>query len=106
MFERPIINSVAAASGCHEPEAGALRALDWHELVARLSAQRDMRALFARPCAAGGSFAPGAAAGIATHADHRDGCQRPVNFAALSSPEWPAAMPVAGGADRVERDVQ
>jgi hypothetical protein len=90
MFEGKIIKPVT------EPATpGALRAFDWQELVARLSAARDVRAMFARPLVAGASFHPQFAAGIA--ASPHD--EPPVNFAALACVKWPAVTG-RGSADK------
>ena len=58
---------------------GALRPLDWSEVVARLAATRDLRAVLARPLVQGGGFAPQTAAGIASQGE------RGVNLAALAT---------------------
>jgi hypothetical protein len=84
------------------PEAGpdgALRALDWSDIVARLAATRDLRAVLARPAIAGGGFAPETAAGIAGEGE------RSVNLAALATgkradPTTAAAVPSMGRGDR------
>jgi hypothetical protein len=76
MFE-PAFSSPAAA----DAPQGSLRRLDWDEIVARLAATRDLRALLARPVVQGGGFVPQTAAGIAgTIAGERG-----VNFAALAT---------------------
>ena len=84
-----------------EPGAeGALRALDWAEIVARLAAVRDLRAVFARPVVAGGGFVPQAAAGIA-----RAG-ERGVNLGSLAGSKWADAntAATAGSAGNGDRD--
>jgi hypothetical protein len=58
---------------------GALRPLYWSEVVARLAATRDLRAVLARPLASGGGFAPQTASGIAGERE------RGVNLAALAT---------------------
>ena len=60
-------------------DIGGLRPLDWAELVARLNAARDMRAVLGRPRLGGGSFAPLSAAVLA----HSYG-ERGVNLDALA----------------------
>ena len=80
---------------------GALRALDWSEIVARLAATRDLRAVLARPAVAGGGFVPEAAAGIAGKALH----ERSVNLAALATGKradstTAAAVPTTGRGER------
>ena len=80
---------------------GALRALDWSEIVARLAATRDLRAVLERPIVRGGGFAPQTAAGIA--GDAAD--ERSVNLAALATGKWAdpttaAAVPSSGRGDR------
>ena len=84
-----------------EPGAeGALRTLDWAEIVARLAAVRDLRAVLSRPALAGGGFVPQAAAGIA-------GVGEPaVNLAALAGGKWVDATTVAtaGSAATGDRD--
>ena len=91
-----------AALSLRVPETkpdGALRALDWGEIVARLAAMRDMRAVLARPVVQGGGFVPRAASGIAAHAAN----ERGVNLAALATGKWPdrtiaaAARPTGHG---------
>jgi len=73
-----------------EPGAeGALRALDWAEIVARLAAVRDLRAVLSRPVLAGGGFVPQVAAGIACASE------RGVNLAALAGGKWVDAKTVA-----------
>jgi hypothetical protein len=58
---------------------GALRPLDWSEIVARLAATRDLRAVLARPFVRGGGFAPQTATGIAGQGEPG------VNLAALAT---------------------
>ena len=84
-----------------EPGAeGALRTLDWAEIVARLGAVRDLRAVLARPVVAGGGFVPQAAAGIARASE------RGVNLAALAGGKWADATiaATAGSAGNGDRD--
>lgn len=81
---------------------GPLRAIEWHELVARLGAARDLRALFDRPAAQCGAFVPHSAAGIAGL-----GAREPsVNLAALSGGKWVHATTAAAAleADHGDRD--
>ncbi|GGE02923.1 hypothetical protein GCM10011515_23170 [Tsuneonella deserti] len=80
---------------------GALRTLDWSEIVARLSATRDLRAVLARPVGAGGGFVPEAAAGIAGAVEG----ERGVNLPALAAGKGAgvtiaAAAPWVGCGDR------
>ena len=96
MFE----GTITAASADPGAES-ALRPLDWPEIVARLAAARDLRAVFARPVVSGGSFVTRAAAGIARAAPH----ERSINFDALAAGKWPASTtaataPAAGFGDR------
>jgi hypothetical protein len=83
---------------------GALHPIDWAGIVARLSAARDLRALFARPDYQGGGFAPHTARGIAGI----PGNERSINFAALGGCKWvdattaAATLPVDHG-DRDKR---
>ena len=96
MFE----GTITAASAAPGAES-TLRSLDWPEIVARLAAARDLRAVFARPPVAGGSFAPRAAAGIARAGPEK----RSINFDALAGGKWPAATtaafaPAVGFGDR------
>ena len=81
---------------------GALRQLEWSELVARLGAVRDMRALFARAAPQGGGFVPRAAAGISGSAPG----ERGVNLAGLSGSKWADAITAAAAscADHGDRD--
>ncbi len=84
-----------------EPGAeGALRALDWPEIVARLAAVRDLRAVLARPVLVGGGFVPQAAAGIASPSELG------VNLAALAGGKWVDAKTAAtaGSAGSGDRD--
>ena len=86
-----------------EPPCGvALRALEWSEIVARLGAAQDLRALFARPASPGGGFMPHTAAGIAAGAASEPG----VNFAALSHRKGADATTAAAAsrADHGDRD--
>jgi len=96
MFE----GTITAASAAPGAES-TLRSLDWPEIVARLAAGRDLRAVFARPLVAGGSFAPRAVAGIARAGPEK----RSINFDALAGGKWPAATtsasaPAVGFGDR------
>ena len=95
MFERaiPVPDATSAP-------AGALRAMDWAEIVARLAAIRDLRAVLARPVLAGGGFVPQAAAGIASASE------RGVNLAALAGGKWVDAKTgaTAGSAAKGDRD--
>ena len=52
MFEGAITSPLARGEG-----AAGLRRIDWHELVARLSAARELRAAFGKPVGRA-SFAP------------------------------------------------
>ena len=92
-----------AANTFRMPEAGAegaLRALDWPEIVARLGAVRDLRAVLSRPAVSGGSFVPQTAAGIASPSE------RGVNLAALAGGKWVDAKTgaTAGLAGKGDRD--
>ncbi len=82
--------------------AGSLRAIDWAEIVARLAATRDLRALFARPAVTGGGFAPQTATGIA----RATAGERGVNLAALATGKWadPTTAAAARPTGRGERD--
>lgn len=84
MFET-IVKPASAPSG------GALRPLDWGELVARFSAQRDMRAALARPCDSDASFAGRAKVGLLTN-QHGE---RAVNLDALGGVKSLAAITAA-----------
>ena len=97
MFEAAINRTL----GGRDP-AGGLRALDWHELVARLAAAREVRAVIAR-APGSGSFAPHSAAGLSA-SDGEPG----VNLDALACSKWPEAMiagtaPGAATGDREQR---
>jgi hypothetical protein len=83
---------------------GALRALDWAEVVARLTASRDLRAVFARPPVHGGGFVPQAATGIAGPVAG----ERSINLAALATGKCAddtiaAAVRPTGRGDRDKR---
>lgn len=97
MFERIIIGDSAASGG--------LRPLDWSELVARLSAERDVRGLFARHGALGGSFAAHAQ-GITRDASQRGAGERGVNLGSLGSGKRADATTAAAAstADHGDRD--
>jgi hypothetical protein len=97
MFETAI-----ALPQAQQDASGALRALTWHEIVARLGAARELRALFARPAVQGGAFAPRSAAGIAS-AEARE---PRINLAALSAGKWADATTAAAAirADHGDRD--
>lgn len=97
MFE-----TVIALPSGKAPADGALRALDWQELVARLSATRELRELFARPVVQGGSFASRAAAGIPRH----DEGERGVNLGSLTCSKRADATTAAAAyrADHGDRD--
>lgn len=97
MFETAI-----ALPEAHQDAPGALRAIEWHEIVARFGAARDVRALFARVAPPGGAFVPQAAAGIAGHRR----CEPSVNLAALSAGKWADATTAAAAsrADHGDRD--
>jgi hypothetical protein len=81
---------------------GALRAIEWDEIVARLGAARELRALFARPSPQGGAFVSQAATGIAA----AERCEPGVNLAALSAGKWADATTAAAAmrADHGDRD--
>lgn len=89
MFEAAISPCVADAGS-----PGALRTLDWGELVARLSAARDLRAIFARAAAAPASFAPLAASELVVRAHG----ERDVNPDALAAGKAPRATAFAHAA--------
>ena len=96
MFETALPSSVADSGA-----TGALRAVEWSEIVARFGAMRDLRALFARPAVAGGGFVPRVAAGIAG----RSASERNINLAALATGKWTtpttaAAARASGHGDR------
>jgi hypothetical protein len=98
MFEAAYLSEATAAP------AGALRSLDWGELVARLSASRDLRAVFAPPTVCGGGFVPQTAAGIASEAAREPG----VNLGALATGKCAdhtiaAAVRTMGRGDRDKR---
>ncbi len=94
MFESAIASQTAETGA-----AGSLRAIDWAEIVARLAATRDLRALFARPVVSGGGFVPHAASGIAARPADEPG----INLAALATGKWAdvtiaaAARPMGDG---------
>ena len=84
MFESLILPASA-------PTGGALRPLEWSELVARFSAGRDLRALVSRPGDSGASFAGRAKVGL-----HHDQIgERPVNLDALGGVKPLAAISAA-----------
>lgn len=94
-----------SAAPFHSPEppaGGVLRELDWNEIVARLGAARDLRALFTRPMPQGGGFMPQTAAGIS----EREAGEPGVNFAGLSHGKWADATTAAAAfsADHGDRD--
>jgi hypothetical protein len=99
MFEKAIpIPAGPAAVG------GALRPLDWGELVARLGAARDLRALFARSDFAPASFAPELGAGAMSFV----GAKPYVNPDGLAggktgSAKGVATVPAAEQGDREQR---
>lgn len=80
MFEASLIAAQPAIDS-----SGGLRPLAWGELVARLTAAHDVRALLARPNRMGGSFAPLVATGLV-----RGRGERGVNLEALASGKSPA----------------
>lgn len=86
MFERLITNPCDDA-----PTDGALRTLDWQELVGRLAAARDMRALFTPALVHGGSFTSMAAEGVARECES----QRGVNLGSLTRGKWDDATAAA-----------
>jgi hypothetical protein len=85
MFEAAIKPAVA--------EAGeVLRPLDWGELVARLGAARDVRALVCRPVAGGNSFAARASSGLPhNHGAISTGGQPTINLDGLEGMKPPEA---------------
>jgi len=89
MFESAIASQTAETGA-----PGPLRAIEWTEIVARLAATRDLRALFARPSVSGGGFVPRAAAGIAG----TPRSERSINLAALATGKW--ADPTTAAAAR------
>ena len=97
MFE----TAIALPQAQHDA-VGALRAIEWHEIVARLGAARDLRALFDRPALQGGAFVPHSAAGIAGEG----ACEPSINLAALSGGKWADATTAAAAtrADHGDRD--
>ena len=97
MFERLITNPGEDAA-----TDGALRTLDWQELVGRLAAARDMRALFMPSLVHGGSFTSGAAESMARDCES----QRGVNLGSLGSGKRADATKAAAAstADHGDRD--
>jgi hypothetical protein len=82
-----------ADSGASEAAPGddVLRALSWHDLVARLAAARDVRSSSVSSQSHGdGSFDAGSARRIAAH--HHG--KQSVNLEDLSDGKGPAGMPV------------
>ena len=99
MFEAAIMPRAAAPG-----PGGALRPLEWTEIVARLGAARDLRAVIARPAIEGGGFVPRAAAGIAASVHG----ERAINLAALATGKCAdttntAAARATGRGDRDKR---
>ena len=97
MFEAAIASQTAQTG-----DTGPLRAIDWAEIVARIGATRDLRALFARPTLVGGGFVPQTAAGIARPM----AAQRSINLAALATGKWadPTTAAAARPSGRGDRD--
>jgi hypothetical protein len=97
MFE----TAIALPQAPHDA-SGALRTIEWHEIVARLGAARELRTLFDRPALQGGAFVPRSAAGIAGEA----ACEPSINLAALSGGKWADAKTAAAAirADHGDRD--
>jgi hypothetical protein len=91
MFEAAIL-PVAATS------RGALRPLDWGELVARLAAARDLRTLLLRSAGHPASFAAGAATLLA------GGGEPGVNLDALGGGKAAAAINAAAAGEAVMGD--
>lgn len=73
--------------------AAGLRRIDWHELVARFSAARELRAALARPVG-GASFAPLSEAGLSKSPDE----ERGINREALASGKRRDAISAGGAA--------
>ena len=100
-YKPPMFEAAIVFPDMETGPQGDLRALDWAEIVARLAAARDLRAVFARPVVQGGGFVPQTAAGIAGEGRN----ERGVNLAALATGKWPevtiaAAAPHSGHGDR------
>lgn len=101
MFEGPIPSVPPPVPA----EAGALNAFAWPELVAKLAAARDFRAVLAGAQRGSlASFAPHAARALAG----RDAGERPVNPDGLGRGKDPRAKPVAAAdeAGQCDREMQ
>jgi hypothetical protein len=97
MFEGNLSSVVAGQA----EDAGALRAVAWSELVAKLAAARDLRAVFAvsrRGSLA--SFAPQAARALAL----RDAGEQSINPDALEHGKGPRAISIAAAVAAGDRD--
>lgn len=94
MFEGAITPPLAGNEG-----AAGLRRVDWHELVARLSAARDLRSALARPVGRA-SFAPDSAAGLTRGVDG----ERGVNRDALACSKRHHAIRAGGAAEAAAGD--
>lgn len=103
MFEASITPAIAQTGA-----PGTLRPLEWSEIVARLGAARDLRAMLNRPIPSGspsmGSFASRAGSGSGSAADG----ERDVNHGALGRGKAPTAIiavtneDAAGGNQRTQ----
>jgi hypothetical protein len=94
MFEGAITTPVAGSEG-----GAGLRRVDWHELVARLSAARELRAALALPVGRA-SFAPNSAAGLTLGLDG----ERGVNRDALACSKRHEAIRAGGAAHAAAGD--
>lgn len=94
MFESKLTPAAAAQAA----ETGAMRAFEWHELVARLAAARDLRGVFAGSRVdSRASFAAGAARALAPGGSDDWGDKGYVNPDALGAGKSPCANTVAAG---------
>ena len=101
MFESKLIPVGAAQA----EETGALRAFEWGELVARLSAARDMRGVFAAARSdSQASFAGGAARALAPGESAEWGGKGSVNPDALGAGKGPGATTPAAAREAGECD--
>jgi hypothetical protein len=98
MFEGAITRPLAGSE-----DAAALRPIDWHELVARLSAARELRAALVRPVGRA-SFAPDSAAGLTAWVV----AERGVNRDALACGKRHEAIRAGGAAEAAigDRELQ
>jgi hypothetical protein len=101
MFEGNLSSVVAGQTG----DVGALRAVAWSELAAKLAAARDLRGVFAASRRGSlASFAPHAARALALREVETDRGKQSINPDALGHGKGPRAISIAAADEAGDRD--